>query len=255
MKTKMKKQNKKTLFSALLLLIGLVIIFGVALLLKTGNFNDQSRASYGSILIGKLISDSDTTQCVGIPLPVKGKGRYRILRDKGVCTALVVSKSLAEPLVGKRVIATGILKGPYFYVKQLTLSKSTPTPTPKRTPTPTPSTNHPPLIQTTSLPTGYVNKSYNAKVDASDIDSGDALTMTISGLPFGLKTGPCSVPVSGGKITCYISGTPIQSGFFNLKVYVSDNRGGSSSKSLPLSIITQSAKVTPTPIGPPVVVR
>ncbi|KKT68360.1 MAG: hypothetical protein UW64_C0021G0014 [Microgenomates group bacterium GW2011_GWC1_44_37] len=50
MKTKMKSQNKKTLVSALLLLVSLALIFGVALLIKTGNFNDQGRASSGTII-------------------------------------------------------------------------------------------------------------------------------------------------------------------------------------------------------------
>ncbi|KKT30415.1 MAG: Laminin G, domain-containing 2 [Candidatus Collierbacteria bacterium GW2011_GWC2_44_18] len=200
---------------------------------------------------------ANLTECPGATPAVKPLSPYRLLKKGGLCTALVIDKDLAEPLVGQQVVATGTLKEPYFYASKLSSYTPTPTrtPTPTKTPTPTSSDNQPPKIITTSLPSGYVNKSYTASVDASDIDTGDALTMTISGLPFGLNTGPCGVPVGGGKITCYISGTPIQSGLFNIKVYVSDNRGGSSSKSLPLSIVTQSTKVTPTPIGPPVVAR
>ncbi|KKT51033.1 MAG: hypothetical protein UW44_C0018G0003 [Candidatus Collierbacteria bacterium GW2011_GWB2_44_22] len=63
MKTKMKSQNKKTLVSALLLLVSLALIFGVALLIKTGNFNDQGRASSGTIMVGQLIRSTDSSLC------------------------------------------------------------------------------------------------------------------------------------------------------------------------------------------------
>jgi hypothetical protein len=183
MKTKMKKQNKKTLISALLLLIGLIVIFGVAVLIKTGNFSDQSRAST-NVMVGRLIKAADSalctkcvqqcpapdnvlrdcnpmasygisidsicnqagrvetcgttafccpapnarwtkdmTKCPGGTPPAKPNSAYRLLKPGGVCTVLVVSKALADPLLNKQVVATGTLKEPYFYASQLVEDK------------------------------------------------------------------------------------------------------------------------------------
>ncbi|EKD53148.1 MAG: hypothetical protein ACD_61C00138G0001 [uncultured bacterium] len=483
MKTKMKKQNKKTLISALLLLIGLVVIFGVAVLIKTGNFSDQSRAST-NVMLGKLIKatdralcikcveqcpgrdnvlrscnpmasygisidsmcnkagrvetcggktfccpapnsrwTTDMTKCSGVTPPAKPNSNYLLLKPGGVCTALVVSKTLADPLLNKQVVATGTLKEPYFYASQLVEDKpgcdttqrdtpvttklkfprtgkvaifsmspvqfratvklvgprnfnidlvpnvspakadrtfdviageqyalsmvvkypnntnkpavgwippaevgkcgpkkspgkdkcgvlwdisklieyakanssgitgikagvneanvgcwadpktnnpledydfndwaivfgyvgsqptitttSTPTiapptrpptPTPTKEPTPTSFENQFPRINTNSLPTGTVNQSYSASIDATD-DTGDQLRMTISGLPFGLNTGPCAIPVGGGQITCNISGTPASAGDYSVNVVVTDNHGGRSNKVIPLTIV------------------
>lgn len=54
------------------------------------------------------------------------------------CTPLMVQASIADPLVGSRVIATGTLKDGIFYATGLRLASSTPTPlpTPKSTPGP-----------------------------------------------------------------------------------------------------------------------
>ena len=484
MKTKMKKQNKKTLISALLLLIGLVVIFGVAVLIKTGNFSDQSRAST-NVMLGKLIKatdralctrcveqcpgrdnvlrscnpmasygisidsmcnkagrvetcggktfccpapnsrwTTDMTKCSGVTPPAKPNSNYLLLKPGGVCTALVVSKTLADPLINKPVVATGTLKEPYFYASQLVEDKpgcdatqrdnpvtaklkfpqsgtvqvfalgsgvsstsritltgpkiinidvtalttpskmdktfvvkageiytlkmalkypnniskpaigwippaevgkcgpkkspgkdkcgvlwdinklieyaktksssivgikagtvnaniqcwgdpssnnpledydyndwaivfgyvgtqptitttSTPTiapptrpptPTPTKEPTPTSFENQFPRINTNSLPTGTVNQSYSASIDATD-DTGDQLQMTLSGLPFGLNTGPCAIPVGGGQITCNISGTPASAGDYSVNVVVTDNHGGRSNKVIPLTIV------------------
>ncbi len=201
--------KQKGLVSAILIALGLVMVFGVAYLIQSGNFNDQSRASTGSVMVGKLIRESDpactkcieqcpgkdnvlrnchpmesdgTSQeslcnqagrmeycgaktyccpkagalwttdigkCVSVakitdpkrktaqtggkflpspskpPLPPKIPAPYRLLKDGGVCTALVVSKTLAEPLVGKKVVALGSLKEPYFYVSTLSEYKCT----------------------------------------------------------------------------------------------------------------------------------
>ncbi|KKT41533.1 MAG: Polymorphic outer membrane protein [Candidatus Collierbacteria bacterium GW2011_GWD2_45_10] len=378
MKTKMKSQNKKTLVSALLLLVSLALIFGVALLIKTGNFNDQGRASSGTIMVGQLIRSTDSslcrkciqqcpgldnvlrdcnpmasygisidsicnqagrvetcgnkayccpkpnsrwttdlTKCPGVTPAVKPPSPYRLLKDGGVCTAMVISKTLAEPLVNKKVVATGTLKEPYFYASKLVENKcveqcpgadkvlrnctppeadgtsqdslcnatgrtascggikfccprpgmqwtkdmtkcpiptptKTPTPTPTssptptKTPTPTPSDNQPPQITTTSLPSGYANESYGASIDAIDPNLTDSLKMAISGLPFGLNSGPCAVPIGGGKITCYVSGTPASSGLYSVQVTVTDNRGATTTKSLALSILAV-VSITPTP--------
>ena len=113
-------------------------------------------------------------------------------------------------------------------------------------PTPTPSTpkNSAPVITTTSLVTGTVGKNYSSSITATDVDPGDALTMTISGLPIGLRRGPCAVPVTGGTVTCYFSGTPSVAGTFKIYVEVIDKLKASTSKILPLTIIT--TRPTPT---------
>ena len=355
----MKKQ--KTIVSAFLLLIGLIIVFGVALLLQKGNFNDQSRASTGTVMLGKLITvtdrsctkcveqcpgadnvlrnchpmesdgtsmestcnvagriefcgtksfccpspggkwTTDLTKCPGGAPKVMTPVSYRLLKDGGVCTSIIVSKTLADPLVGKKVIATGSLEEPYFYATELVqntcvqqcpgkdnvlrnctppeadgtsedstcnvagrsascggtqfccpkpgakwtkdmaqcpTTSTTPTKTPTPTPFPTTVTNTPPTVSTASLPTGNVGRTYSAAVTANDPNKTDRLNITFFGLPAGLVPGPCGGAVNSGQITCYISGTPTTAGYYKVGITATDDHGGATSTSLPLSIVS-----------------
>ncbi|OGD72553.1 hypothetical protein A3K29_00170 [Candidatus Collierbacteria bacterium RIFOXYB2_FULL_46_14] len=127
------------------------------------------------------------------------------------------------------------------------------TPIPPITITDTVTSNVAPVITTTVLPAGNINSTYGGSVDAIDANQKDQLTMTMSGLPFGLSQGPCASLSTGGKITCYISGTPANTGIYTVKVNVKDNRGGSTDKSLTLSVYEGRPSPTPlfTPIVPP----
>lgn len=96
-----------------------------------------------------------------------------------------------------------------------------------------------PRITTSSLPTAQTQRPYYAVVSAIDSDTSDNLNMNISGLPFGLFQGQCSVTDKTNRITCSISGTPEQSGIYTVLVKVNDGNGGQSQKNLSL-IVKQS---------------
>jgi len=66
---------------------------------------------------------TDLAKCPSAVIPPKSPAAYKLLKDGGSCVAIVASKTLAEPLVGKQVVATGSLQEPYFYASQLTLNK------------------------------------------------------------------------------------------------------------------------------------
>jgi len=476
-------KKKKYLLKAIPVVIGVIIIFGIAFLLQKRNFNDQGRAST-NVIVGRLITKAnsvlctkcvqqcpapdnvlrdcnpmasygisidsmcnqagrvescgtttfccpapnarwtkDLTKCPNVTPPAKTPYSYLILKPGGVCTALVVSKTLADPLLNKQVVATGTLKEPYFYASQLVEDKpgcdatqrdtpvtaklkfpktgkvaiftmspvqfradivltgpknitlgdvlidnkvakvskafdvvageeytysfkviypspvgkkaaygwippaevgkcgpkkspgkdkcgvlwdikplidyakansssitgikagvneanvgcwadprtnnpledydyndwaivfgyvgSQPTPTTTSTPTiapPTPGTNRLPYFTTSQLPSGVVKNFYSGYITAEDADMDTKLEMSITGLPAGLMVGPCAVPFSGGKISCYISGEPTASGYFTVSARVTDSKAGTASKSFGLSILPPS---TPTPTPTP----
>ncbi len=129
------------------------------------------------------------------------------------------------------------------------------TPKPSVTPTiikPTISKNIPPSVQTSTITSGVVGKTYSATITAKDMNPSDNLYMTISGLPFGIyqsncqessTTTPNGVVSPGAYISCTISGTAIRAGSYKLTAKVQDDKGASSSKSIGLSVV--SATTTP----------
>lgn len=117
--------------------------------------------------------------------------------------------------------------------------KPTRTPTPKPTSTPTPKPNNPPVIITSFLPQGRLNRSYLASVTGYDRDTTDNLKMTITQLPPGLAQGKCTTSISSKRknISCIISGKPKKVGNYNVRVSLTDNRGGSALKYLQLKVV------------------
>jgi hypothetical protein len=111
-----------------------------------------------------------------------------------------------------------------------------PTPTPTPTPTPIPPT--PPVIETTSLPTGKRLVAYSASIIGTDINVGETLTMTASGLPTDLSFGNCQQQSVSNRprITCQITGTPTKVGKFTVLITLKDSAGLQSRKSLTLTI-------------------
>lgn len=136
-----------------------------------------------------------------------------------------------------------------------TPTPKTPTPTPRtptpRTPTPTPRTPGPwtpaptpnpyvkPVISTTSLPTGRVNRSYAASISGYENVSNAILSMNIPTLPKGISK-TCIIGNSvGGNVTtltCYLRGTPLSWGIFRIPVTLYDGRQQSVSKTFTLTI-------------------
>lgn len=101
------------------------------------------------------------------------------------------------------------------------------------TPTPTPIT-YSPQILTTSLPIGYVGRSYSAQVRVTDQDK-DLEIVTLSGLPPGLSY-TCQTSADRGEINCQISGKPAQIGSYSVKIVAFDNFGHLAQKTLTLRI-------------------
>ena len=130
----------------------------------------------------------------------------------------------------------------------------TPIPPQKITPTaiPLPSTTAISTLQitTTTLTTGRVNKPYYAGIEAKSPNLGDVLTLSISGLPFGLNQGPCAAPISTGGISCSITGTPAGAGLYAVRITVTDNHGGSATKSFSLTVLGESVSGSPVQITP-----
>ena len=108
------------------------------------------------------------------------------------------------------------------------LKISIPTPIPIPTPF-----NHPPEILTRILPQGRVFRFYRADVSAIDQDKDD-LKMEASGLPRFLRMDRCSQSL--GSITCAIFGYPWKKGGYQVRVKVTDSKGASTVKTLPLTI-------------------
>lgn len=112
----------------------------------------------------------------------------------------------------------------------------TPTPTVKPTtsPTPKPLPNRPPVIQTGWLPITRIMRSYRAVVQGMDPDTADVLTMTAQSLPRDLTLTGCGKTYSrtGTTYSCTITGVTRQYGFHRVTLRLSDNRGGSTQKTL-----------------------
>ncbi|OGG01934.1 hypothetical protein A2Z33_01710 [Candidatus Gottesmanbacteria bacterium RBG_16_52_11] len=117
----------------------------------------------------------------------------------------------------------------------------TPTPvrTPTRTPTPQPG-NTSPVIQTSFLSDATLNVQYQNFIYGWDADANETLTMTITGLPPGIVKTNCNLYYNFGGypsyLECYIEGKPTQRGTFNVVATISDGRGGSGTKTLPLTV-------------------
>lgn len=116
---------------------------------------------------------------------------------------------------------------------------------PSATPAPTPApVNNLPLITTDSLPDGKAFRPYSAAVAGADKDINDKLTMKASGLPPGLRLTVCSLTnpdnSSENRIICYLKGRPIiftsKPKTYNVKITLTDNRGGRTQKIIPLTI-------------------
>jgi hypothetical protein len=91
------------------------------------------------------------------------------------------------------------------------------------------STNNPPVITTTSLPTCVAKKYYTAKVEGSDKDITDKIKMTVSGLPKGLTFGQCVIKDQKSKtelnsLECPITGIATTKGRYNIKISLTDTK-------------------------------
>lgn len=119
----------------------------------------------------------------------------------------------------------------------LATPRPTPLSTPRPTIRPTPKPNANPIILTRSLPAGTKNRKYSSLITAYD-PNGDQITITVSGLPKGLKTEGCS----GSRFLfmrmtqCRITGTPTQVGTYTVSAVATDNRGGKTSQKFTLRI-------------------
>lgn len=117
----------------------------------------------------------------------------------------------------------------------------TPVPTEIPTATPTPTVlNYTPTLNLATLPDGRVGVRYSLVVYGYDKNIGDILSMTAVGLPKGLRLGSCSqkLTVMGNReaLKCWILGTPVKAGLFQVTFTVSDNSGASLIKKVPLKI-------------------
>lgn len=107
------------------------------------------------------------------------------------------------------------------------------------TPTPTPlKSNTAPSFITRSLARARTNKPYLSSITALDNDR-DTMTMTISGLPRGLRQGICtqgihSVKPFGTTLQCAITGTTNRMGLFTITATTKDGRGGISKSTFTL---------------------
>jgi len=122
-------------------------------------------------------------------------------------------------------------------------------------PTPTPS-NNAPIISTNSLPYGQIGIGYSTNIIGYDQDSQDQITITARDLPQGLSISGCEgflgIPEQTlpNRISCSLTGTPTQSGYFNSLFTITDNRGGFSQRTIPI-FINEQKSITPTPTTPP----
>lgn len=115
----------------------------------------------------------------------------------------------------------------------------TPTTTPTVIPTPKPKSNKKPVITSGHLPSGKVNKNYQAYVTGYDMDLGDNLTMTITNLPQNISRGPCAQYTAEKRnmIKCVVYGIPQRGGLYFVNVTLADNNGNSANRKLPFLIL------------------
>jgi len=103
--------------------------------------------------------------------------------------------------------------------------------------------NTPPIITTSNLPNAKQDKVYSATLAGEDIDVANNLSMTVKGLPSGIKLEMCEERTSGikggkgkvRKIFCIVSGEPKVSGRFMVEVILNDGKS-TVSKSIPFTI-------------------
>lgn len=134
-----------------------------------------------------------------------------------------------------QIVPVGVsITGPWSvitgYANLQILPTATPTPTIKPTPTPIVIQNNKPVITTTFLQLARVKKSYSAVISGYDLDAKDKLSMTINGLPTGIKMGQC-VYGSNGKIisiSCQISGTAKSWGIYRVNTVLNDTHTATS---------------------------
>lgn len=110
-------------------------------------------------------------------------------------------------------------------------------PSPKPTPPPI-STNTPPFIKTTRLPTGRVNRRYQALIYGTDVNSKDYLNFTSINLPPGIEQTSCR-RINFYRINtliCYLKGSPTQVSTHNITLILDDSQGGVTNKKLRLAI-------------------
>jgi len=124
-------------------------------------------------------------------------------------------------------------------IPQISIIPVSPTPTTIPTVTPKPKPNKKPVITSGHLPSGKVNKNYQAYVTGYDKDLSDNLTMTITNLPQNISRGPCAQYTAEERnmIKCVVSGIPQKRGLYFVNVTLADNKGNSSNRKLPFLIL------------------
>lgn len=114
-----------------------------------------------------------------------------------------------------------------------------PTIEPTATPTPTPGAGtNPPVIETNSLRNGSAGSYYSERLRGYDVDLGETLTMTYTGLPPGLNENNCVnyEQNSVQKIKCRLSGVPGASGSYLVTLTLTDSAGTYTTKTLTLIV-------------------
>jgi hypothetical protein len=105
-------------------------------------------------------------------------------------------------------------------------------------PSPTLIQNAKPVISTFFLPLGRINKQYNAIIEGYDANKDDVLKLEVNNLPKGINLGSCMQKIKNNKktIECDIKGKPSKIGIYLVKANISDNKGASANKEIPLLI-------------------
>lgn len=109
--------------------------------------------------------------------------------------------------------------------------------------------NSHPIITRATLPRVRVNSPYKATIISYDINLGDKLTSTVNGLPPGLTancTQALNKPGTVEQMTCAISGTPTQTGIYNVQVETIDSNNTSVKHTYKIFVLTQAPTAAPT---------
>lgn len=103
---------------------------------------------------------------------------------------------------------------------------------------PDPKANKAPSIDTYAVKAAILGKSYSTTIIGSDPDTADDLTMTVVGMPLGIKNTGCTKAYGNGSVQsrCVLSGVPTQKGTFSLSVILRDGAGHTVKNEIPLDV-------------------
>jgi len=103
---------------------------------------------------------------------------------------------------------------------------------------PDPKANKAPSIDTYAVKAAILGESYSTTIIGSDPDTADDLTMTVVGMPLGIKNAGCTKAYGNGRVQsrCILSGVPTQKGTFPLSVILRDGAGHTVKNEIPLDV-------------------